>query len=68
MATDGARQRATQGFRPPGGGTVAAATGDVASLRDAALIAVASDALLRVSEVAALDVADIAHEDDAPAA
>ena len=42
----------------------AAASGDVAGLRDAALIAVASDALLRVSEVAALDVADIAHEDD----
>ncbi len=31
-------------------------------LRDAALIAVASDGLLRVSEVAALDVADVARE------
>ncbi len=36
--------------RPPGRG----------SLRDAALIAVASDALLGVSEIAALGVADIA--------
>ena len=42
----------------------AAGAGDVAGLRDAALIAVASDALLRVSEVVALDVADIAAEDD----
>ena len=42
----------------------AASAGDEAGLRDAALIAVASDALLRVSEVAALDVADITAEDD----
>ena len=35
------------------------ARGGLAGLRDAALIAVASDALLRVSEVAALEVADI---------
>ncbi len=43
---------------------LAADAGDAAGLRDAALIAVASDALLRVSEVAALDVADITAEDD----
>ena len=33
--------------------------GDMAGLRDAAILAVASDALLRVSEVAALDVSDV---------
>ena len=33
--------------------------GNLAGLRDAAIVAVASDALLRVSEVAALDVSDI---------
>ena len=33
--------------------------GDLAGLRDAAIVAVASDALLRVSEIAALDVADV---------
>ena len=33
--------------------------GDLAGLRDAAIIAVASDALLRVSEVAALNVPDV---------
>ena len=33
--------------------------GDVAGLRDAAIVAVASDALLRVSEIAALDVPDV---------
>lgn len=33
--------------------------GDLKGLRDAAIVAVASDALLRVSEVAALDVADV---------
>lgn len=43
---------------------VAACAGDVAGLRDAALIAVASDGLLRVSEICALDVADFAAEDD----
>ena len=34
-------------------------TGEVRGLRDAAIVAVASDALLRVSEIAALDVADV---------
>ena len=34
-------------------------SGSVAGLRDAALLAVASDGLLRVSEVAALDVGDV---------
>ena len=33
--------------------------GDLAGVRDAAIVAVASDALLRVSEVAALDVSDV---------
>ena len=33
--------------------------GNMAGLRDAAIVAVASDALLRVSEVAALDVSDV---------
>lgn len=36
-------------------------------LRDAAIVAVASDALLRVSEVAGLDVADIEHRSDGSA-
>ncbi len=36
----------------------------LAGLRDAAMIAVASDAALRVSELAALDVDDVAKEDD----
>ena len=36
----------------------------VAGLRDAALLAVASDGLLRVSEVAALDVGDVQAEAD----
>lgn len=39
---------------------LAAAGGDTRGVRDAALLAVASDALLRVSEVVALDVADVA--------
>ena len=38
---------------------LAEGTGTLAGLRDAAIIAVASDALLRVSEVEALDVADV---------
>ena len=38
--------------------------GSVAGLRDAALLAVASDELLRVSEVAALDVGDVQAEAD----
>ena len=38
--------------------------GSVAGLRDAALLAVASDGLLRVSEVAALDVGDVQAEAD----
>ena len=33
--------------------------GDLSGLRDAAIVAVASDALLRASEIAALDVADV---------
>ena len=45
---------------------VAAASGadDIAGLRDAAVVLVMSDAMLRVSELAALDVADIAAADD----
>ena len=39
-------------------------SGSVASLRDDALPAVASDGLLRVSEVAALDVGDVQAEPD----
>ena len=38
--------------------------GSVAGLRDAALLAVASDGLLRVSEIAALDVGDVKAEAD----
>ena len=38
--------------------------GSVAGLRDAAILALASDAMLRVSEVAALDVGDMRIEDD----
>ena len=43
---------------------VAAGDDSLGGLRDAALISVMSDGLLRVSEVAALEVADIAFEDD----
>lgn len=43
---------------------LAASSGDPAGLRDAAILAIASDALLRVSEIAALDVKDLAIEDD----
>ena len=39
-------------------------SGSVAGLRDAALLAVASDGLLRVSEIAALDVGDVQAEAD----
>ena len=39
---------------------LAEASGSLAGLRDAALIRVGSDALLRVSELAALDVVDVA--------
>ena len=39
--------------------TLAERSGTLGGLRDAAIIAVASDALLRVSEVEALDVADV---------
>ena len=45
----------------------ALATGDtrtLAGLRDAAIVALASDAMLRVSEIAAIDVADLTHLDD----
>ena len=38
---------------------MAEGTGKLAGLRDAAIVSVASDALLRVSEIAALDVADV---------
>ena len=38
---------------------IAELPGDLGGLRDAAIVAVASDALLRVSEIAALDVADV---------
>ena len=43
---------------------IAARSGDLAGLRDAAMLAIASDALLRVSEVSALDVEDLAIEQD----
>ena len=42
---------------------LAAGAGDLCGLRDAAPVAVASDALLRVPEVAALDVADVNADD-----
>ena len=42
----------------------AATGGSLADARDAAIIAVASDAMLRASEVAALQVADISYEPD----
>ncbi len=38
-------------------------SGNVAGLRDAAIVAVASDALLRVSEVSALDIQDVDLEE-----
>ncbi len=41
----------------------AAARGDAIGLRDAAVIAVMSDALLRIGEAAALDIADIGRAD-----
>ena len=43
---------------------IAASGGELAGLRDAAILAIASDALLRVSEVSALDVEDLAIEQD----
>ena len=43
---------------------LAARPGNLAGLRDAAILAVASDALLRVSEVSALDVEDLASGPD----
>ncbi|MCY3823239.1 MAG: tyrosine-type recombinase/integrase [Nitrospinae bacterium] len=43
--------------------SLAEGTGTPGGLRDAAIVAVASDALLRVSEVAALDVADVNLEE-----
>ncbi len=42
---------------------MAGETGTLAGLRDAAIVAVASDALLRVSEVSTLDVADVDLEE-----
>lgn len=46
---------------------LAADAGDVRGRRDAALIATASDALLRVSEVSAVQVEDVTFEDDGSA-
>ena len=46
---------------------LAAGAGDARGLRDAAMIAVASDALLRVSEVSNTQVADVSFEDDGTA-
>ena len=46
---------------------LAASAGDVRGLRDAALISMASDALLRVSEVSNVQVGDVAFEDDGSA-
>lgn len=43
---------------------IAARRGDAIGLRNAAIVAVMSDALLRVSETSALDVADIARAGD----
>ena len=43
---------------------LAESTGDRAGLRDAAILAVGSDALLRVSETCALDVGDLTVEPD----
>ena len=43
---------------------LSASQGDPAGLRDAAILAIASDALLRVSEIAALDVEDLEVEED----
>ena len=43
---------------------LAAAQGGLGGLRDAALILTASDGLLRVSEVAALEVGDVTAEED----
>ena len=40
------------------------ARGDIIGLRDAAVIAVMSDALLRIGEAASLDIADIGRADD----
>ena len=42
---------------------MAEGTGTLAGLRDAAIVSVASDALLRVAEVSALDVADVDLEE-----
>lgn len=46
---------------------LASATGTVQGLRDAALVRVTSDALLRVGEVSALDVRDLEYRDDGSA-
>lgn len=48
-------------------GDLAARVGDARGRRDAALIAVGSDALLRVSEVSAIEVEDVTFEDDGSA-
>ena len=46
---------------------LAAGAGDLRGLRDAALVAMASDAMLRVSEVASVQAEDVAFEDDGSA-
>lgn len=48
-------------------GDLAARVGGARGRRDAALIAVGSDALLRVSEVSAIEVEDVTFEDDGSA-
>ena len=48
---------------PVGAAVMAERSGGVAGLRDAAILAVASDALLRVSEVSALDIQDVDIEE-----
>ena len=54
----GTADRTRAGWVPPSGCRTGPRSG-LAGLRDAALLAVASDALLRTSEIAGLDVADI---------
>lgn len=46
---------------------LAAGAGDLRGLRDAALVAMASDAMLRVSEVASVQAEDVTFEDDGTA-
>lgn len=56
-----------EGIGWPGADTIAAlaaADGSPAGLRDAAMVALASDCLLRVSELVAVDVRDVVREND----